>query len=51
MQALLHGALGGPAWGDLGMCALLSLVYGAIGISILDRFMDAARRSATLSLT
>jgi ABC-2 type transport system permease protein len=51
LPALLHGALGGPAWRDLGMCALLSVVYGAIGISILDRFMDAARRSATLSLT
>jgi hypothetical protein len=33
------------------MCALLSVVYAAIGIAILDRFLDAARRSATLSLT
>ena len=51
MRALLHGSLGGPVWRDLGMCALLSLAYGAAGISILDRFLDAARRSATLSLT
>jgi ABC-2 type transport system permease protein len=51
MRALLHGSLGGPVWRDLGMCALLSVVYGAIGISILDRFLDAARRSASLSLT
>jgi ABC-2 type transport system permease protein len=51
MQALLHGALGGAVWRDLAMCALLTAVYAAIGISILDRFLDAARRSATLSLT
>ena len=51
MRALLHGSLGGPVWRDLGRCALLSLAYGAAGISILDRFLDAARRSATLSLT
>jgi ABC-2 type transport system permease protein len=51
MRALLHGALGGEVWRDLGMCALLTLAYGAIGIAILDRFLDAARRSATLSLT
>jgi ABC-2 type transport system permease protein len=51
MRALLHGALGGAVWRDLGMCVLLTGAYGAIGISILDRFLDAARRSATLSLT
>jgi ABC-2 type transport system permease protein len=51
MQALLHGALGGAVWRDLAMSALLTTVYAAIGISILDRFLDAARRSATLSLT
>ena len=36
---------------DLAMCALLTVAYAAIGIVILDRFLDAARRSATLSLT
>ena len=51
MQALLHGALGGAVWRDLAMCTLLSVVYAAIGISIVDRFLDAARRSASLSLT
>ena len=51
MRALLHGSLGGAVWRDLGMCLLLTIVYGVIGISILDRFLDAARRSATLSLT
>jgi hypothetical protein len=38
-------------WSDLGMCALLTAIYGAIGIAIVDRFLDAARRSASLSLT
>jgi hypothetical protein len=38
-------------WRDLGMCVLLTVVYGAVGIAILDRFLDAARRSASLSLT
>jgi hypothetical protein len=33
------------------MCALLTAVYATIGILILDRFVDAARRSASLSLT
>lgn len=51
MRALLHGSLGGAVWQDLGMCVLLTVVYAVIGISILDRFLDAARRSATLSLT
>ena len=51
MRALLHGALGGEVWRDLGMCVLLTVVYGAVGIAILDRFLDAARRSASLSLT
>ena len=51
MSALLHGSLGGPVWRDLAMCALLTVVYAVIGIAILDRFLDAARRSATLSLT
>jgi ABC-2 type transport system permease protein len=51
MQALLHGALGGAVWRDLAMCTLLSVVYAVVGISIVDRFLDAARRSASLSLT
>jgi ABC-2 type transport system permease protein len=51
MRALLHGALGGEVWRDLAMCAVLTIVYAAIAIAILDRFLDAARRSATLSLT
>ena len=51
MRGLLHGALGGPVWRDLAMCALLTTVYAIVAILVLDRFLDAARRSATLSLT
>jgi ABC-2 type transport system permease protein len=51
MRALLHSARGGDPWRDLAMCAGLATIYGAFGIAILDRFMDAARRRATLSLT
>jgi ABC-2 type transport system permease protein len=51
MRALLHGSLGGPVWRDLAVCALLTTAYGAVGIAIVDRFLDAARRSASLSLT
>jgi hypothetical protein len=34
-------------WKDLAMCAGLAVVYGAVGISILDRFLDAARMQGT----
>jgi ABC-2 type transport system permease protein len=51
MRALLHAALGGRPWLDLAVCAGLAAVYAAVGIAILDRFLDAARRRATLSLT
>jgi hypothetical protein len=51
MRGLLDSALGGPVWQDLAMCALLTALYAALGILILDRFVDAARRSAALSLT
>jgi ABC-2 type transport system permease protein len=51
MRGLLDSARGGPVWRDLAMCALLTAVYATLGILILDRFVDAARRSATLSLT
>lgn len=51
MRGLLDAAQGGPVWRDLVMCALLTSAYAIVGILILDRFIDAARRSATLSLT
>jgi hypothetical protein len=51
MRALLHATLGGNPWPELALCLVLAVTYGTIGVLILDRFMDAARRSATLSLT
>jgi hypothetical protein len=51
MRALLHSALGGRPWHDIAICAGLAAVYAAVGIALVDRFIDAARRRATLSLT
>jgi len=48
---LLDSSLGGHPWRDLAICAGLATVYAAFGIAILGRFVDAARRRATLSLT
>ena len=51
MRALLHSALGGHPWRDIAVCGGLAAVYAAIGIALVERFIDAARRRATLSLT
>lgn len=51
MRALLHSALGGRAWLDIAICLGLAAAYTAFGIALLERFMDSARRHATLSLT
>jgi ABC-2 type transport system permease protein len=51
MRAIREAALGGPALNDLGMCALLGAIYTAIGVLIVGRLLDAARRRATLALT
>lgn len=51
MRAIREAALGGPALTDLGMCALLGAVYTAIGVLVVGRLLDAARRRATLALT
>jgi ABC-2 type transport system permease protein len=51
MRAIREAALGGPALQDLGMCALLGAVYTAIGVVIVGRLLDSARRRATLALT
>jgi ABC-2 type transport system permease protein len=51
MRAIREAALGGPALTDLGMCALLGAIYTAIGVLIVGRLLDAARRRATLALT
>lgn len=51
MRAIREAALGGQALTDLGMCALLGAIYTAIGVLIVGRLLDAARRRATLALT
>ncbi len=51
MRAINAGAFGGGAWGDVGLCFALGLVYIALGNLLLGRMIDAARRRATLSLT
>jgi ABC-2 type transport system permease protein len=51
MRALLHSALGGHPWREVGLCAGLAVVYAALGVALLERFLDAARERATLSLT
>jgi ABC-2 type transport system permease protein len=51
MRALLHSALGGHPWREVGLCAGLAVVYAALGVALLERFLDAARKRATLSLT
>jgi hypothetical protein len=33
------------------MCALLGAIYTAIGVLVVGRLLDAARRRATLALT
>ena len=52
MRALRGAILGsGSPWADIGMCALLSLVYGVAGTLFLRVFMRSARANATLSLS
>jgi ABC-2 type transport system permease protein len=50
MRAIHAGAFGGSGLGDVAMCFGLALVYVAAGALLLDRVVDSARRSATLSL-
>jgi ABC-2 type transport system permease protein len=51
MRSIREAALGGPALADMGMCALLGVIYTLIGVLIVGRLLDAARRRATLALT
>jgi ABC-2 type transport system permease protein len=52
MRALSDAALatGSPLF-DIAMCFLLSAVYTVLGALLLGRFLESARRRATLSLT
>jgi ABC-2 type transport system permease protein len=51
MNAMKESALGGTPWPDIGMCALLSLIYLAIGASFLAAFEHVARSRGSLKLT
>lgn len=52
MRALSDSAfIGGSPLFDIAMCVLLSAVYTVVGALLLGRFLQSARRRATLSLT
>ena len=51
LRALLYSSTGGPVWPALGMCALLAAVYLGIGLVLVSRVLDSARRDATLALS
>ncbi len=51
MNALRNAALGDPAWPDIAMCTVLSVVYGLLGGLLLKAFLRLARERATLGLT
>ena len=52
MRALSDAAFaGGSAFVDIAMCLVLSAVYTVVGSMLLGRFLESARRRATLSLT
>jgi hypothetical protein len=51
MQAIRESAQGGTPIPDLLVCVGLGLLYTAIGVVVVDRFLNAARARAVLSLT
>lgn len=51
MRAIRAAATGGAPLGDIGLCALLGLAYGATGTLLVNRLLRAAQVRATLSLT
>ena len=51
MRALLDAALGGRPWANIAACLALAAVYTSVGVALVGRFLDSARRRATLSLT
>jgi ABC-2 type transport system permease protein len=50
-RALTHGAIGGNAWPQIGMCLLLSVVYVAVAMPCLAWFERLARDRASLRLS
>jgi ABC-2 type transport system permease protein len=51
IRAIREAALGGNAWPEIGMCALLGLVYLGLGTIAFKNFERLARQRATLALT
>ncbi len=51
LRALLYSSTGGPVWSALGMCALLAAIYLGIGLFLVGRVLDAARRDASLAIS
>lgn len=51
IDAIRGAALGGSAWGDIGMALLLGGAYVALGILLVHRALHAARDRGTLALT
>lgn len=51
IRAIRGAALGGPAWGDIGMSLLVGGAYVLLGILLVHRALDAARGKGTLALT
>lgn len=50
-RAIRDATLGGPAWTDMAMCALLTVIYFAVATVCLSVFENLARARATLRLT
>lgn len=51
MKAIRASAAGSNAWADLGVCALLGIVYAIAATFLARALLRSARRNATLSLT
>ena len=51
VRAIREAALGGTPLGDLLMCGTLGLVYFAIGVLLVERVLNSARKTAALALS
>lgn len=51
MRAIREGATGGGSYVDVAVCAAIGLGYLLIGVLVVGRLLQAARRRATLALT
>ena len=51
ISAIRHAALGGHTWAEIGAALALGAGYTLLGVLVVHRLLDAARRRATLALT